>query len=122
MRSKSGATLSPILWPILGLLFLFAINLIFSPGFFRLKMLDGRLYGTLVDIVHQGSDVMLLAIGMTLVIATGGVDLSVGSIMAIAGAVAAVLIKEGDASLPMILASSLGIAAVAGCFNGLLVA
>jgi simple sugar transport system permease protein len=65
---------------------------------------------------------MLLALGMTLVIATGGVDLSVGSIMAIAGAVAAVLIKHGDPSLLTILAAALGLAVVAGCFNGLLVA
>ena len=107
---------------MLGLLLLFAINAIFSPTFFRLKMLDGRLYGTLIDILHQGSKVMLLAIGMTLVIATGGVDLSVGSIMAIAGAVAAVMIKQGDTSLPSILAAALAITAVAGCFNGLLVA
>jgi ribose/xylose/arabinose/galactoside ABC-type transport system permease subunit len=113
---------SPILWPILGLLLLFVFNLLFSPGFFRLKVLDGRLYGTLVDIFHQGSDVMLLAIGMTLVIATRGVDLSVGSIMAIAGAVAAALIKCADASLPTILAASLGLALLAGCFNGVLVA
>lgn len=113
---------SPILWPILGLLLLFAFNLAFSPGFFRLKVLDGRLYGTLVDIFHQGSDIMLLAIGMTLVIATGGVDLSVGSIMAIAGAVAAALIKPADASLPTILTASIGFALLAGCFNGLLVA
>jgi simple sugar transport system permease protein len=112
----------PILWPVLGLLLLLAFNLFFSPAFFHLKVLDGRLYGTLVDVFHQGSKVMLLALGMTLVIATGGVDLSVGSIMAIAGAVAAVLIKHGDPSLIMILAASLGLALVAGLFNGLLVA
>ena len=115
-------TRSPVLWPVLGLLLLFAINAVFSPSFFHLQILDGRVYGTLVDILHQGSDVMLLAIGMTLVIATGGVDLSVGSIMAIAGAAAAVLVKNGDASLGLILAACLGLSTLAGAFNGVLVA
>ena len=113
---------SPLLWPVLGLLILFAVNLAFSPGFFEIKMLDGRLYGTLVDILHQGSDVILLAIGMTLVIATGGIDLSVGSVMAIAGALAAVLAQQAQSPLLLIVAASLGIATLAGCFNGLLVA
>ena len=67
-------------------------------GFFRLVVQDGHLYGTLVDILNQGSKVMLLSLGMTLVIATGGVDLSVGSVMAIAGALAAVLVVS--AGLP----------------------
>ena len=41
---------------------------------------------------------MLLSLGMTLVIATGGIDLSVGAVMAIAGAVAAVLIARPEDS------------------------
>ena len=51
-----------------------------------------------MDIPRNGSTTMLLALGMTLVIATGGVDLSVGAIMAISAAVAAMLIKP-DLSL-----------------------
>ena len=73
---------------------LLLFNLIFTPSFFHLEIRDGHLYGTLVDILNQGSKVMLLSIGMTLVIATGGVDLSVGSVMAIAGAVAALLVTK----------------------------
>ena len=111
-----------LLWPLVGLGLLLLFNLIFSDNFFDLKILDGRLYGTPVDIFHQGSDVMLLAMGMTLVIATGGVDLSVGSIMAITGAVAAVLVTQAQMSLAGILAASLAIAAFAGFCNGLLVA
>src|SRR4051812_49560827 len=83
-----------LLWPVVGLAVLLLFNLVYAPSFFRLQILDGHLYGTLVDIFNQGSKVMLLSIGMTLVIATGGVDLSVGSIMAIAGAVAAVLLTK----------------------------
>src|ERR1700727_2016134 len=90
-KSISGSTL---FWPIAGLALLLLFNLIFSRGFFHLEIRDGHCYGTLIDILTQGSKVMLLAIGMTLVIATGGVDLSVGSIMAIAGAVAAMLVGK----------------------------
>ena len=66
--------LPTILWPALGLGALLLFNFFFAPGFFRLQVLDGHLYGTLIDILNQGSKVMLLALGMTLVIATGGVD------------------------------------------------
>ena len=55
------------------------------------------LYGTPIDILNQGAKVMVLAIGMTLVIATGGIDISVGAVMAIAGAIAALLISMLDA-------------------------
>lgn len=108
-----------LVWPIVGLTGLLIFNAIFSPGFFHLEVRDGHLYGTLVDILNQGSKVMLLAIGMTLVIATGGVDLSVGSLMAIAGAVAAMLVTK--ISFAAVLVISLGIGAAAGICNGLLI-
>ncbi|HKQ39667.1 MAG TPA: ABC transporter permease, partial [Verrucomicrobiae bacterium] len=111
-----------LLWPLIGLGLLLLFNAVFSNGFFNLKILDGRLYGTPVDIFHQGSKVMLLAMGMTLVIATGGVDLSVGSIMAITGAAAAVLVNKAQLPLVAIIALSVTIAAAAGFCNGLLVA
>jgi galactofuranose transport system permease protein len=107
---------------MIGLMSLLVLNVIFTNGFFSVKILDGRLYGTPVDIFHQGSKVMLLAMGMTLVIGTGGVDLSVGSIMAITGAVAAVLVTQAQLPLAAILVICLGIAAFAGLCNGLLVA
>src|SRR5687767_10590191 len=111
-----------LLWPLVGLGLLLVFNVIFTNGFFSVKILDGRLYGTPVDIFHQGSKVMLLAMGMTLVIATGGVDLSVGSIMAITGAIAAVLVTQAQLPLIAMLSVCLGIAAFAGLCNGLLVA
>jgi ribose/xylose/arabinose/galactoside ABC-type transport system permease subunit len=108
-----------LFWPCAGLFLLLAFNLIFSPSFFHLEILDGHLYGTLVDILNQGSKVMLLSLGMTVVIATGGVDLSVGSVMAIAGAVAAVLV--GKVALAWLIIISLGVATAAGACNGVLV-
>ena len=92
------------------------------------------LYGTPIDILNQGAKVMVLAIGMTLVIATGGIDISVGAVMAIAGAIAALLISLLDAGkfpgaamgpdlywvIPVVAA--LVLATVAGFWNGMLVA
>lgn len=108
-----------LFWPLAGLGLLFLLNLIFSPSFFHLELRDGHLYGTLVDIVHQGSKVMLLSIGMTVVIATGGVDLSVGSVMAIAGAAAALLVSK--VAFAWVIIGGLGIATVAGLCNGILI-
>src|SRR3954470_2008040 len=103
-----------LVWPVLGLTALLLFNLVYAPSFFRLQMLDGHLYGTLVDIFNQGSKVMLLSIGMTLVIATGGVDLSVGSIMAIAGAAAAVLVTQTALPFGAAVAIALAVALLAG--------
>ena len=83
-------------------------------GFFRVEVRDGRLYGVLIDILNHGSKVMLLALGMALVIATSGVDLSVGAVMAIAGAVAAQLINIAGVAFPVVIAAALGVAILAG--------
>jgi simple sugar transport system permease protein len=64
--------------------------------------------------------VALLAIGMTLVIATGGIDLSVGAVMAICGALAASFITQGY-SLPATLGISLAAGLACGLWNGILV-
>jgi simple sugar transport system permease protein len=86
-------TESKLFFPILALALILLFDLIFIPGFFNFSTTEGHLYGSLVDILRNGSTVMLLAVGMTLVIATGGVDLSVGAVMAIAASVAAVMMN-----------------------------
>ena len=113
--------LSPVWWPLLGLAALVVLNLVLNPSFLNVTMLDGRLYGLPVDILNQGARGLVLALGMTLVIATGGVDLSVGSVMALAGAVAAVLLAQGT-GLALALTAGLALAVAAGAANGLLVA
>ena len=114
-------TRSPIFWPAVGLIALLALNAAFNPAFLKITLLDGHLFGTPVDILTQGSRTMLLALGMTLVIATGGVDLSVGSIVAISGAVCALLL-QGGYSLAATLTAAFGVGTAAGLANGLLVA
>ena len=62
-------TSSPLVWPLLGLLALLLFNAIFTPSFFHLEIRDGHLYGSIVDVFNRGSIGILLATGMTLVIA-----------------------------------------------------
>src|SRR3954466_2546344 len=111
---------SRLFWPVAGLALLLLFNLIFDRSFFEVTSREGNLYGPTLTVLRLAVKVMLLALGMTLVIATGGVDLSVGAVMAIAGAVGALQINAGHA-LPLALAGSLGAALLAGTWNGLLV-
>lgn len=108
-------------WPLMALAALLVFNLLFTTGFARVEFRDGRLFGTLVDIFQNGAPVMLLAVGMTLVIALGGIDLSVGSVMALSGAVAALLMTEHGQSVPVGMAGALGVALLIGALNGALV-
>ncbi|WP_183806397.1 ABC transporter permease [Mycoplana azooxidifex] len=91
------------------------------PDFLKLQIQNGRVYGSLVDVLNRGAPVALLAIGMTIVIATRGIDLSVGAVMAICGAVAAASITSGH-SLVYTLALALSVGLLCGLWNGILVA
>lgn len=97
------------------------IDSLVAPHFFSIHIQDGRLFGSVIDILNRGAPVALLALGMTLVIATGGIDLSVGAVMAIAGATAATLTSAGH-PLPTVLAAALAVGALCGLWNGFLVA
>jgi galactofuranose transport system permease protein len=96
-------------------------NWLVFPGFFDLRIQDGRLFGSLVDVLNRGAPVAVLAIGMTMVIASKGVDLSVGAVMAMAGAVAATMTVNGH-PLPVVLLSALAVGIACGLLNGVLVA
>ncbi|EFE97312.1 galactofuranose ABC transporter, ATP-binding protein YtfT [Serratia odorifera] len=103
------------------LLAILLIDSLVAPHFFSIHIQDGRLFGSLIDIFNRGAPVALLALGMTLVIATGGIDLSVGAVMAIAGATAATLTSAGY-PLGYVLAAALAAGALCGLWNGFLVA
>ncbi len=117
---KAGRPIS-MSWLIAGLVVLVLVNLVSNPAFLSITVQDGHLYGVPIDIFNQGSRTMLLALGMTLVIATGGVDLSVGSVVAIAGAVCALLLNQGH-GLFVTVAAAIAVGALAGSVNGALVA
>ncbi|HEX8487507.1 MAG TPA: ABC transporter permease [Propionibacteriaceae bacterium] len=118
---------SKLFWPVVMLLALFALNLVAFPGFFAIEIKDGHLFGSLVDIVRNGAPTLIIAIGMTLVIATRGIDLSVGAVCAISGAVACSIIlgsAEPGSVRTVVVAVlvAVGIGLVLGLWNGLLVA
>ena len=110
-----------IFWTVGALALLLLFNQFFTPGFFNIQLLNGHFYGSRIDVLNQGAKVMLLSLGMVLVIATGGVDLSVGAVMAISAAVSRLLVTE---HLPAgaAIAVALAICVLAGAWNGLLVA
>ncbi|WP_343649415.1 ABC transporter permease [Herbaspirillum sp.] len=124
----------PLVRPLAALALLLLIDFLLVPGFFKLEIKDGHLYGALIDIVNRAAPLMLAALGMTLVIATRGVDISVGAVVAISGAVAAILIggkmvvvngvPEYVSNVPMVwaLVAAMGAALLCGAWNGVLVA
>ncbi|MEI6808395.1 MAG: ABC transporter permease [bacterium] len=131
VHSGNSRLLRSLTWPLLAFAALIAFNFFFTPNFFHIEIRDGRLFGSLIDVMNRGAPVVLLAMGMTLVIATGGIDLSVGAIMAITGAMAAGLIARPPYSwlsavdmhgiIPLIIVVSLMVSVGAGAWNGLLV-
>jgi len=104
------------------LLLVLLVDSLVAPHFWQVVLQDGRLFGSPIDILNRAAPVALLAIGMTLVIATGGIDLSVGAgVGACAGATTAAMTVAGF-SLPIVLLSALGTGILAGLWNGILVA
>ncbi|MFC7486125.1 ABC transporter permease [Knoellia sp. CPCC 206453] len=118
---------SGLLWPLLALVALLAANAVVRPSFLALRMQDGHLYGSLIDILKNGAPTLLIALGMCLVIATRGIDLSVGAVVAISGAVTCTYIAAapdpGSAQTALIgMGIALVLCVVLGVWNGFLVA
>ena len=126
MTSWTSLRRSKIVWPLIALGVLLLFNLFFTPHFFRMEIKEGHLYGNLIDILKNGAPIMLLSIGMTLIIATHGIDISVGSVVAMSAGAVAILIGgdfAGHPKYPIIVAmiAALVISSAAGMWNGMLV-
>jgi simple sugar transport system permease protein len=120
--------------PFLGLVLIFLFNLITNPGFFRIAATVNNagntvLTGNLVSILDNASELVILALGMTLVTAaSGGQDISVGAGIAIAGSVM-LRVLCGNQVAPELMQAPIIVAFLAGCvvamifgaFNGTLV-
>lgn len=112
-------------WGVVAVVLLIAVDTVKDPTFLQIGFSDGRLTGSLIDILRNVAPIIMIAIGMTLVIATSGIDLSVGSVMAVAGAVSMQFLHGVDGSsagnvlLAIVLA--LLVSAALGAINGLLV-
>ncbi|WP_281864081.1 ribose ABC transporter permease [Planomicrobium okeanokoites] len=99
--------------PFIGLFLIIVIITLLNPGFLSLN--------NILNVLRQVSINALIAFGMTFVILTGGIDLSVGSILALTGAVTAGMMASGvDPILAMFVGLLLG--ALLGAFNGVIIA
>lgn len=84
----------------------------------RERFLEG---GNLLDLARQFSMVGIMAVGMTMVIVLGGIDLSVGSVVALSGCLATLAIDRWDVGLPAAVAIALVTGAGVGLANGALI-
>jgi len=133
-QSLSACIRHRLFWPCVTLILLCLTNFYFNHSFFDIEIKNGALYGSVIDILNRAAPLMLVAMGMTLVIATRGIDISVGATVAISGAVVASLIggslviqngvQTYVSNVPMSLAilGALAVALLCGLWNGLLVA
>ena len=109
------------IWPLVALGLILAVDGLISPGFFHIRIVEGRLFGNLIDILYRAMPTAVVALGMAIVIGTKGIDLSVGSVIAIVGAVITWRIHAGDPHF-VILMIALGVGVLCGLWNGFLVA
>ena len=133
---------SQLFWPLMAWIIILLFDVIVEPSFFKIGIMPdpvygNHLYGNIIDIFNNGAPLMLVAIGMTLVIATGGIDLSVGAVIAISAAMGAVLINpvlgntlisnavsaanKTNTPLPLIVLADLAAGTICGLWNGYLV-
>ncbi|GAA4192682.1 ABC transporter permease [Microbacterium oryzae] len=114
-------------WGVVAIVLLLIVNLIKDPGYLAISVgSSGNLVGNVIDILRAAAPIMLIAVGMCLVVATGGIDLSVGSVMVVAGAVSMELLKAMDApssfgAAMAALALVVVVSAALGAVNGVLV-
>lgn len=131
MKNKTlkNITSQRLFLPIFCLALVLLVNIITTPNFFSIEIRDGVLYGYMIDIINRASELVILAVGMTLVVSSSaGTDISVGAIMAVSAAVCCNILTGGERAVtayanPLILGfiAALVVGAAIGCFNGFLV-
>lgn len=120
---------TPWFWGLIGIALLLSLNVMKDPTYLAIGVnpTTGLLAGNLLDILRVSAPIILIALGMTFVIATSGIDLSVGSVMAVGGAVAMETLRGlNDPTSVGAMLQAIGIAVVLGVVlgvvNGVLVA
>lgn len=116
----------PLFLPLSVLSILIVINLIKGADYFSISLINGALYGNIPNILFGASELVILAIGMTLVTSSSrGQDISVGVAAAITSAVFALVLRStGEITWMTIAAGFLAscvVGIVIGAFNGSLV-
>ena len=127
----------PLFLPLFCMILVMAVNIVydiangnFALSFFTISIRNGLLFGRLIDILNRGSEIAILAIGMTLVVsASAGTDISVGSVMSLAASFCCMLLagygvsSTNEYANPLIVGvlGGLAIGLLCGAFNGFLV-
>lgn len=116
-------------WGIVGIVLLLIVNMIKDPTYLAIGVnpTTGLLTGNVLDILRVAAPIIMIALGMTFVIATEGIDLSVGSMMAVGGAVAMQTLSTIDdptsvGAMFTAIGLAVALAVVLGTINGVLVA
>ena len=105
---------TPLALPVVGLLAVSLLMAFASDNFFTVS--------NILNVLRQVSVVGILAVGMTFVILTGGIDLSVEAVMALVGTISAGLMVNVGLPWPLALFAGIGLGVLFGLFNGALVA
>ncbi len=126
---------SKVTWAVVAEALILLVCLFVRPDFFSISYqpTTEMLYGNLIDIVNRSSEITIIAMGMTLVIALGGTDLSVGALVAVSGAIALKFLRwdvtiyntPGDYTVYpfiLVLVVPLAVCTLMGLFNGFLIA
>ena len=134
MKSKESIFKNKLTWAVIAELLILLVAGILEPSFFRIEynQTTGMLYGSLVDIVNRSAEITIIAMGMTMVIALGGTDISVGALVAVAGAFALKFLRwdvtmyptPGDYTVKpfiLVILVPLVICTAMGLFNGVLI-
>ena len=85
MKSKESIFKNKLTWAVFAELAILIVAGILEPSFFRVEYnaVTGMLYGSLIDIINRSAEITIIAMGMTMVIALGGTDISVGALVAV---------------------------------------
>lgn len=115
-----------LFWPTLILILVTIYNMLFTNGFTHIEIKEGHLYGMIIDIINRAAPLMIISMGMTLAIATRGIDISVGSLAAISGAVAASIVGGNVTGIPkypywLAILVALIVSSLLGLWNGVLI-
>ncbi|KEZ76343.1 ABC transporter permease [Salinisphaera hydrothermalis] len=113
-RSRATRMLhSPMFFPLLGFIAVFIIMSLVNDRFLDVSNIE--------NVARQGSVIGIIAVGMSFAIFTGGIDLSVGPVMALSGTLMAGLMAAGWPA-PVAIAAGLCVGSLFGAFNGFCVA
>lgn len=125
---------SKIFWAVIAETLILLVSLILRPDFLKIEFnqATGMLYGVPIDILNRSAEIVIIGMGMTLVIALGGTDLSVGALVAVSGAMALKFLRwdvlqyptPGDYTIMpffLVILAPLAVCTLMGAFNGLLI-